>query len=611
MTTDNNNTSDDITPAAETRADSYYCDRATYSPEDNKLRLYPARRLPAALYSRVKAAGFRWAPKQELFVCPSWGPRAEDLLLELADEIEDEDYAPEERSADRAERFTGYRENRLGEAGSHADTFDSGPSVFGHQSRARAERQALRHDRHRVRAVSQWSKAEYWQHRTAGVISHALHRSSARVRRGRLLRLEAEQRKHDKSREAYARRYAGWLKVLELDGRDQVLNRAESASSIGIDPATPPAGRRAYTLANTGHEWNSYTHPRTGQEGRSPYDLLTCADPVTPAEVAALWLADRTAPDDPASNPARWSNHYALRIAYEKAMLEVEGGMAADADMEPGGWLGACQIQRVYKSPATGRVTSVIVTEGGRQRRRNVERLGEDAYRAPTDEERQQFASDTAERKASEKATKPKPAALINPTDADAERLQAIWNAAALEGHNSQKRYNEFKPSAILRMTQAQYSANSKGSYANFETADVSEKLATIKRHWNGDRGGRVCVFKLRTRSPHSLNPAAPHIVILTDKPQKPLPWEEADAIRAQHPTEESVFPTLGQIAHAFASWERMRDPDNQRLISDAAYLGWAYVSSMTQQGFTTAGAAAYARFQETQKGAPSHAVTA
>lgn len=34
---------------------------ATYSPEDNKLRLYSVSRLPRDLYDRVKAAGFRWA----------------------------------------------------------------------------------------------------------------------------------------------------------------------------------------------------------------------------------------------------------------------------------------------------------------------------------------------------------------------------------------------------------------------------------------------------------------------------------------------------------------------------------------------------------------------
>jgi hypothetical protein len=45
---------------------------ATYSPEDNKLRLYSAARLDSETYARVKAAGFIWAPKQDLFVAPMW-----------------------------------------------------------------------------------------------------------------------------------------------------------------------------------------------------------------------------------------------------------------------------------------------------------------------------------------------------------------------------------------------------------------------------------------------------------------------------------------------------------------------------------------------------------
>ena len=63
---------------------------ATYSAEDNKLRLYASQRLDSETYARVKAAGFKWAPKQELFVAPMWTPAREDLLIELAGEIEAE-----------------------------------------------------------------------------------------------------------------------------------------------------------------------------------------------------------------------------------------------------------------------------------------------------------------------------------------------------------------------------------------------------------------------------------------------------------------------------------------------------------------------------------------
>src|SRR6202521_1514136 len=90
--------------------------KATYSPEDNKLRLYPSSRLPKDLYDRVKGAGFIWAPKQELFVAPAWSPAREDLLIELCCDIGDEDTSLVDRAEERAERFEEYSDNREADA---------------------------------------------------------------------------------------------------------------------------------------------------------------------------------------------------------------------------------------------------------------------------------------------------------------------------------------------------------------------------------------------------------------------------------------------------------------------------------------------------------------
>ena len=472
--------------------------RATYSPEDNKLRLYVGR-VPRADYERLRAAGFTSTPKQTCDFVATWTPAREDLALEFlaeGEDIGDEDYSPEERAADRADRFAGYREKRRDEASAHADTFEAGPSAFGHQNRQRAERQASRHDRQRTKAVSQWSKAEYWQQRTAGVIAHALHRSSASVRRGRLLRLESE-----------ARRY----KMSE-----------------------------------------------------------------------------------------RWENHYKLRIEYEKAMLAVEGGMAADAEMEPGGWIGNHQIHAVNKSPATGRVVSVKLMapkpwyrgEGPAPltlQSFNIERLGESAYRAPTDEEREAFKVSKAARKAEAKASKPAGPPLINPTDEDAERLQAIWNAHAED--------RKCKPAEVRRMTQAEYSAGSKGTYSWLRTAEVSEQLR--ERHSTAmgrDRSGRVTVFKVR-KSGYGGTDAA-RVIVLTDAPQKPIPWDAVEAAREKQPSEDKLFYRLDDIQAAAAlDWLPEKDSDAIRLLDDAHYVGWVYISSMTQFGLTEKGVEAWQKF--------------
>jgi hypothetical protein len=435
---------------------------ATYSPEDNKLRLYVGR-VPRPEYEELRKEGWISTPKQDCDFVATWTPAREDRALsylEDGEDIEDEDYSPEERAADRAERFSGYRDKRRDEAGGFADRFETGPSVFGHQNRDRAERQAARHDRLRGHAVSQWSKAEYWQTRTAGVIRHALHKSSASVRRGRILTIETERR------------------------------RLGSAAD------------------------------------RCP--------------VSARWLA-----------------HFDLRLAYERAMLETEGGMASEAEIEVGGWFGRYQVAKVNKSPATGRVVSIGVWGEHPWKTKadgtplvcvqaiNIERLPKDSYRAPTDEEREAFKVAVKERKAKAKATTPKAPSLINPTDDDAERLQSLWNAQGLTKHEQAKAehrlYGDFKPSAVCRMTQAQYSNCSKGTYANFETIEICENGFQPRGRWEGVETSPVA-FKIRKRYGGGGGYTPNIIIVITDKPQKPLPLNWEAILDAQTPAEAEML---------------------------------------------------------------------
>ena len=135
---------------------------ASYCPEDNRIRLYVGR-VERETFNFLRANKFVATPKQSCDFVATWSPNAEDIAFDLIPEdadIEDEDYSPEERAADRAERFAGYRDKRAGEAHGHADTYDSGPAAFGNQNADRAQRQANRHERHRDRALCQWSKAE-------------------------------------------------------------------------------------------------------------------------------------------------------------------------------------------------------------------------------------------------------------------------------------------------------------------------------------------------------------------------------------------------------------------------------------------------------------------
>lgn len=421
---------------------------ATYSPEDNKLRLYVGR-VPRDEYDKLRAEGWTSTPKQSCDFVATWTPQRRETALEYADIIEDEDQGPEDRAADRAERFGEYRDKRTDEACGHADSYESGPQAHGFQSQARADRTAARHDRQGDRATDAWSKAEYWQRRTAGVISHALYVSRPDVRMGRIKTIEADLR--------------------------------------------------------------------------------------------------RMTPD------SEWHTHLSLRLAYENQMLEAQGGRAAHVEMIAGGFIGNHQIEKVNKSSVTGRVVSVAVKQRthGRDRWGNedakapefrlaqidTERLPADAYSAPTEEE---LAAFIAERKA-KKAAAPKVETipLVNPTDDDAERLQALLNERAKAEHCEihLRRYgndyaSEFKPSTVCRITQAVYSAASKGSYARAETRGLCRNAQIEPRASNmyssaevaarKERGQKVC--EVRTTSGDGSDYGARRVIVLTDKPQKPFP---------------------------------------------------------------------------------------
>tara|TARA_R110000850_G_C9996151_1_gene468157 strand:+ start:3089 stop:4390 length:1302 start_codon:yes stop_codon:yes gene_type:complete len=167
---------------------------ATYCPEDNKLRLYVGR-VPKEEYLSLRAEGWKASPKQDCDFVATWTPKREDTATDYAGTIGDEDQGPEDRAADRAERFAGYRDKRTGEALSHADSYDSGPSAHGFQSKAKAVKAADRHDKQAFKALTQWDKASYWTSRTAGVISNAMYLSRPYVRMGRIKKLETEERR--------------------------------------------------------------------------------------------------------------------------------------------------------------------------------------------------------------------------------------------------------------------------------------------------------------------------------------------------------------------------------------------------------------------------------
>ena len=328
---------------------------ATYSPEDNKLRLYSTSRLDKDLYNRVKSAGFKWAPKQELFVAPMWTPSREDLLVELCGEIDDEDQTLIERAEERSERFEGYSEHRSEEAERAHKVVDTilesipfgQPILVGHHSERRHRRDIERMDNGMRKAVSAFKTAEYWQRRAAAAILHAKHKERPDVRARRIKTLEADKRKRERSRDESAL----WLKLW-------TECQAEENTELQRQIAIRIAGMCHLSMPRKQGDLEDFNHAPTAYDTlQGSFPNLYAPRTVEEVLVVALdrmpkWIA----------YAERWIEHYTNRIAYERAMLADSGGTVADQTGPEKG--GGC---RCWASPRNGwsyiqKVNKVSVT---------------------------------------------------------------------------------------------------------------------------------------------------------------------------------------------------------------------------------------------------------
>jgi protein-L-isoaspartate O-methyltransferase len=314
---------------------------ATYSPEDNKLRIYAGGRLPTDVYERVKAAGFAWAPRQELFVAPAWSPEREDLLIELCGTVDDEDTSLVDRAEERAERFEQYSENRSADAAAAhkavsaiADNIPLGqPILVGHHSERHARRDAEKIENGMRRAVRMWETSQYWTARAAGALRHAKYKELPSVRARRIKGLEAEVRKIQRSlaqREACRKI---WEKVETLEQARIVCGRTEAGwLSVCKHPSL-----------------DQYLHPSDVLPFDDRSDYAKEHYPTWTLEQVKERAAEAYSVPGPDSGSSRWLAHLHNRIAYEKAMLGEAGGLASDRTTPEKG--GACKC---WASPRGG-----------------------------------------------------------------------------------------------------------------------------------------------------------------------------------------------------------------------------------------------------------------
>lgn len=289
---------------------------ATYSPEDNKLRLYSSTRLDSETYQRIRAAGFIWAPKQDLFVAPMWTPAREDLLIELCGDVGDEDTSLVERAEERADRFGNYSEARAEDAEQArravhaiADNIPFGqPILIGHHSEKRARKDAEKIENGMRRAVRMWETSTYWKQRAAGAIRAAKYKELPAVRARRIKGLEADKRKQEREQEHQSYRIKLWSKQLTLEQAQYLAGNTNTTTM-----ETYSALREAKITAQEASE-----------------------TVIKQANAYASWCQ-------------RWINHINNRLEYERAMLAESGGTEADKNKPEKG--GGCQC---WASPRGG-----------------------------------------------------------------------------------------------------------------------------------------------------------------------------------------------------------------------------------------------------------------
>jgi hypothetical protein len=369
---------------------------ATYSPDDNKLRLSSMHRLDAATYQRVKAAGFIWAPKQDIFVAPMWTPARADLLLELCGSIGDEDTSLCERADQRAERFEGYQERRTSDAEAAERAFDAitahiplgQPILVGHHSERRARKDAERIEAGMRKAVQMWDTAAYWRRRAAGAVHHARYKERPDVRYRRIKGLETDRRRQEK-------------RIAEAEGFVKLWERPDLTRS------------QAMAVANYDH----VNLPREGTPWRDSICSLLREEKLTAEEAAKAAVAHHTREIAAAK---RWLEHINNRIAYERAMLGEDGDIpAARFNVEVGGevlidgkWCIVLRVNSKEGAPVSLRATCPYSSRGWV---RGIEEVRD--YRPPT-----------GDQAAKVKAATKLPPLCNYPGEGFLEMTQAQWN---------------------------------------------------------------------------------------------------------------------------------------------------------------------------------------
>ena len=472
---------------------------ATYSAEDNKLRIYSNERLEPELFAQFKEEGFKYAPKQELFVAPKWTPSREDFCIKVAGDIEAEQSTMLERAEAKAARLDNIASNRQKQGNAFSETasriserFAHGqPILVGHHSERGARKDQDRIKSAMDNAAKAFNSIQYWNWKAEGVEHHANRKSNPRVRANRIKGLFADLRTYQR----------------QLIESEKYFNMC-----VTVDAIKDSAERE------------KAIHTLIGSSCIASYEL---GSELRNGEVTADEALERvlrgheyrkTSP-----NMYRWISHVLNRIGYEQGELgEVARytGELTPVILQAFVRTHGADKPKVTKTENGYSLVSPValplhIAEGssvilsGEQWRDLMQNVG---YPVPEPKERRV-------------STAPKKAPLINPTIEQAKKLQILWNDE--EAKKLFRKFGEVKGADITELKQALYSANSGGTYSHFETIELDEVGRKVETVWRKmvqvKTGEPVCRVRVYTHAKKSLY-MPESIVVISDKPSKSLP---------------------------------------------------------------------------------------
>ncbi len=469
---------------------------ATYSAEDDKIRIYFSYWLEGDDYKRVKDLGFKYAPKQGCSFA-IWSPNREDFALEMAGEITAEGTTLAERAAAKAERLDTYATNSAAKA-----------ILVGHHSERKARRDKARMESAMNQANSAGEKVNYWNYKLRGVLEHANYKNRDDVRERRIKTLLAELRSYQRVINTSYLAISIWEK---LENNKNSESFAESVKTLCGYPDMSPHLRDTKTC------WGEMDNGNLN------------ADQVLEISLDFHYRVVE------GRNRYRCISHTLNRLAYERSELgdvELFEGTLTPVILQtflrehgtdsPKATRTDKGFKAISKVPFPVHISNEILTEIDLSESDWRELMQASGYEVPEKKERRKSKSTAAA------------IPLITPTKQDAERLQALWNAQMAEAISKHRdaAYMTAKVADIKEITQAIYSNNSKSEYDKCTTIEVDENGKEVCMGWKDNHYQKLGVAAFRVRVVKSGEIYKPKsVIVLTDKPGKALPIEWPEVV--------------------------------------------------------------------------------